>query len=235
MPNSWFQFKQFRVQQDKCAMKVCTDACLFGSQLPVDASVKTVLDIGTGTGLLSLMYAQINSNAAIDAVELDVAAAAQAAENVQASPWSNRIKVYQTSIQEYKPQHQYDLIISNPPFFENDLQSEDTQRNLALHSTALTLEELFKISQQLLNKGGQLCLLLPHHRTTAAIKLGTEIGIHCIQQTTVHQTTKHAAFRSMLHFATQASTKKEMTIYIKDDQDYTNTFIDLLKPFYLYL
>lgn len=235
MPNSWFQFKQFRVQQDKCAMKVCTDACLFGSQLPVDASVKTVLDIGTGTGLLSLMYAQINSNATIDAVELDLAAAEQAIENVQSSPWSNRITIHQTAIQEFKPNRSYDLIISNPPFFENDLQSDDTQRNLALHSTALTLEELFKISQQLLNKGGQLCLLLPHHRTTAAIKLGKEIGMHCIQQTTVHQTTKHAAFRSMLHFATQASTKKEMTIYIKDGQDYTNTFIDLLKPFYLYL
>lgn len=235
MPNSWFQFKQFKVEQDQCAMKVCTDACLFGSQLPVDASVKTVLDIGTGTGLLSLMYAQLNPNATIDAVELDAAAAEQANENVQASPWSNRIKVYQTSIQEYKPQHQYDLIISNPPFFENDLQSEDTQRNLALHSTALTLEELFKISQQLLNAGGQLCLLLPHHRTNAAIKLGKEIGMHCIQQTTVHQTTKHAAFRSILHFATQASPKTAMTIYIKDGQDYTNVFIDLLKPFYLYL
>jgi len=235
MPNSWFQFKQFRVQQDKCAMKVCTDACLFGSQLPVDASVKKVLDIGTGTGLLSLMYAQLNSNATIDAVELDVAAAEQAIENVQASPWSNRITVYQTSIQEYKPQHQYDLIISNPPFFENDLQSDDTQRNLALHSTALTLEELFKISQQLLNADGQFCLLLPYHRTAAAIKLGEENGMHCIQQTTVHQTTKHAAFRSILHFATQPSPKKEMTIYIKDGQDYTNGFIDLLKPFYLYV
>lgn len=235
MPNSWFQFKQFRVQQDKCAMKVCTDACLFGSQLPVDANIKTALDIGTGTGLLSLMYAQLNPNAAIDAVELDTAAAEQANENVQVSPWSNRINVKQTAIQEYQAKHKYDLIISNPPFFENDLQSDDAKRNLALHSTALTLEELFKVSQELLNAGGQFCLLLPYHRTAAAIELGEEIGMHCIQQTTVHQTTKHAAFRSMLHFVTQPSPKTAMTIYIKDGQDYTNAFIDLLKPFYLFL
>lgn len=235
MPNSWFQFKQFRVQQDKCAMKVCTDACLFGSQLPIDASIKTVLDIGTGTGLLSLMYAQLNQAASIDAVELDSPAAEQASENVQASPWNNRITVYQTAIQHYKPQQHYDLIISNPPFFENDLQSEDAQRNLALHSTALSLEELFTISKQFLKSSGQVCLLLPYHRTQAAITIALANGFHCIQQTTVHQTTKHPAFRSMLHFATQASTKKEMTIIIKDGQDYTREFIDLLSPFYLYL
>ena len=235
MPNSWFQFKQFRVQQDKCAMKVCTDACLFGSQLPVDANVKTVLDIGTGTGLLSLMYAQLNQDATIDAVELDAAAAEQAIENVQASPWSNRITVYQTSIQEYKTQHQYDLIISNPPFFENDLQSDDAQRNLALHSTALSLEELFSISKQLVKSSGQICVLLPYHRREAAMTIAAANDLFCVQETTVHQTTKHAAFRIMLHFAIQPTQRKEMTIYIKNDQDYTKEFIALLKPFYLYL
>ncbi len=235
MPNSWFQFKQFKVEQDQCAMKVCTDACLFGSQLPVDNSIQSVLDIGTGTGLLSLMYAQLNQDAIIDAVELDATAAAQAAENAQSSPWSNRITIHQTAIQEFKPNRTYDLIISNPPFFENDLQSDDAQRNLALHSTALSLEELFSISKQLLKASGQICLLLPYHRREAAMSIAAANDLFCVQETTVHQTTKHPALRTMLHFARQVLIKKEMTIYIKDGQDYTKTFIDLLKPFYLYL
>ena len=235
MPNSWFQFKQFKVEQDQCAMKVCTDACLFGSQLPVDANVRTVLDIGTGTGLLSLMYAQLNQDATIDAVELDVAAASQAAENALSSPWSNRITIHQTAIQEFEPNRTYDLIISNPPFFENDLQSNDAQRNLALHSTALSLEELFSISKQLVKASGQICVLLPYHRREAAMTIAAANDLFCVQETTVHQTTKHAAFRIMLHFATQPIQRKAMTIYFKNGQDYTKEFIALLKPFYLYL
>lgn len=209
MPNSWFQFKQFKVEQDQCAMKVCTDACLFGSQLPVDNSIQAVLDIGTGTGLLSLMYAQLNQDAIIDAVELDTAAAAQAAENVQFSPWINRITIHQAAIQAFKTNRLYDLIISNPPFFENDLQSDDAQRNLALHSTALSLEELFSISKQLLKASGQICVLLPYHRREAAMSIAAANDLFCVQETTVHQTTKHPAFRTMLHFARQVSTKKK--------------------------
>lgn len=235
MPNSWFQFKQFTVQQDKSAMKVCTDACLFGSQLPVDANIEYVLDIGTGTGLLSLMYAQLHQTAKIDAVEIDAAAAQQAIDNFTASPWAERIRLHHTAVQDFHNEQTYDLIISNPPFFENDLQSDDAQRNLALHSTALSLEELFSISKQHLKASGQICVLLPYHRTQTAMVIAALHGLHCIRQTSVHQTTQHAAFRSMLHFSTQESAKKEMTIFIKDGQHYTSAFIDLLKPFYLYL
>lgn len=114
--NSFFRFKQFVVNQDKCAMKVCTDACVLGAWADVEGAEK-ILDIGTGTGLLALMVAQRNSNAEIDAVELDQDAFSQAIENVKTSSFSERIKVVNSSIQGFSPSYQYDFIVTNPPFF----------------------------------------------------------------------------------------------------------------------
>ena len=169
MANDYFQFKQFLIKQDKCAMKVCTDACLLGAfaanRLPL--TVHRLLDIGTGTGLLSLMLAQRNLNAVIDAVEIDEAAAEQAKENFNNSPWKERLNVHNEPIQKFAKSinKKYDVIICNPPFFENDLKSNDNQRNLALHSAALSLEELISIVGFLLEKNWKLFLfasISPH-------------------------------------------------------------------------
>src|SRR5205085_2984467 len=119
--NSYFQFKQFRVQQEATAMKVSTDACIQGAWTPIEPFVKNVLDIGTGTGLLSLMVAQRNNHILIDAIELDENAAQQATENIHASPWGDRINIVNGDIRNYTFNRQYDLIICNPPFFQNSL------------------------------------------------------------------------------------------------------------------
>src|SRR3954469_11797521 len=126
MANNYFSFKQFIIHQDKCAMKVCTDACLFGAyvadRFQITNSKFHVLDIGAGTGLLSLMLAQKNSTVQIDAVEIDKAASEQAKENFKHSLWRDRLHIHHQPIQEFG-MNTYNLIISNPPFYENDLKS----------------------------------------------------------------------------------------------------------------
>src|SRR5688500_11779251 len=129
MANQYFQFKQFSIQQDRCAMKVSTDACIQGAWTPIADNVKDVLDIGAGTGLLSLMLAQRNYDIRIDAVELDVEAAQQAKENVASSPWKDRVEVIQADVTQHSFTKLYDMVICNPPFFNNSLLGDTDTRN----------------------------------------------------------------------------------------------------------
>lgn len=238
MPNNYFQFKQFTIQQDKCAMKVCTDACLFGAwaaehlqqHICLDA-----LDIGTGTGLLSLMLAQ-KISAAIDAVEIDKEAYKQAAENVQQSAYEKSIKVFHTSITDFKPDYKYSFIISNPPFFEADLKSAQQNKNAAKHDTTLTLDVLCQKVKQLMNEDGYFAVLLPYHRTNYFITESEKNNLHCIKMVLIKQTPRHDYFRSMLLFSFNKTTMTEKEITIKGaDEKYSEAFIALLKDYYLYL
>lgn len=254
MSNSFFRFKQFTIHQDKCAMKVCTDACLFGSLVPTSSGgggVKRVLDIGTGTGLLSLMFAQKNRDAIIDAVEIDEAAAQQAKENFEASPWKERLHIYHTPIQQFsnvtnklinqltnKPINlsKYDLIISNPPFFENDLKSKNVRRNLALHSSELGLDELLNAVVKCLKDEGIFSMLLPYHRTQQCINLAAQQSLFPLKKVLVKQTPEHDYFRSMLWFTKQFVPTEEYEIIIQNEEGkYTNELTELLKDYYLYL
>ena len=144
------------IQQDKCSMKVCTDSCLFGAWVASliekkEINPETILDIGTGTGLLSLMLAQ-KTNAGIDAVEIDSNAFEQAKENILFSPWKDQIKIFNADIKQWNAPTKYDLIISNPPFYENDLLPEDDGKNISKHSAALNLEELFATRNKFFNR-----------------------------------------------------------------------------------
>ncbi|MFC4232886.1 tRNA1(Val) (adenine(37)-N6)-methyltransferase [Parasediminibacterium paludis] len=238
MPNDYFQFKQFTIYQQHCAMKVTTDGCLFGAWAAANIQenalkVQRILDIGTGTGLLSIMLAQ-QSEAFIDAVEIDSAAAEQAKTNFHSAPWQLRLKVYETPIQNYI-NGPYDFIISNPPFFDKDLKSADAKRNLALHSSALSLEVLLANITRLLAANGEFAILLPYHRLTFFEDLATANGYYLYKKTLVQQTPKHPYFRGMLQFG---CAKKEAiidSIVIKEDSSYTAAFKDLLKDYYLKL
>jgi len=241
MSNNYFQFKQFTVQQEHCAMKVCTDACLFGAWVAdkiksENSKVKSVLDVGTGTGLLSLMLAQ-QTDAIIDAVEIDEAAALQAGQNFDTSPWKERLNIYNSSIQELDQQttQQYDLIISNPPFFENDLKGDNAKKNIALHSSELSLDELSNAIDAHLKEDGSFAVLLPYHRTVYFEKLA---GLKYVLQekVLVKQTSKHNYFRSMLLFGSTKTKIKEGEIIIREeDEQYSEAFITLLKDYYLNL
>lgn len=238
MPNSYFRFKQFTVRQDQCAMKVCTDACLFGAWIAASSQliVHNLLDVGAGTGLLSLMYAQKKPFAMIDAVEIDAAAAKQAKENFGDSPWKERLQLHHCPIQEFNPPVKYDLIFSNPPFFDNDLKSDDHKRNLALHSSALSFDDLIESAAALLRDDGLFAVLLPYHRAVVFIKAAKEKDLFLQQQINVKQSVKHNYFRVILLFGKQQITPSSDEIIIADGQgQYTATFAGLLKDYYLKL
>ena len=241
MPNNYFRFKQFTITQDKCAMKVCTDACLFGAWSAdriksEKVESKNALDIGTGTGLLSLMLVQKINHEIIDAIEIDETSAEQAKENFEASPWKERLNIHNTSIQQLPVFiKKYDTIISNPPFYENDLQSGDAKRNLALHSAELKLEELIDIADALLNDDGSFFILLPYHRTEDLQQL-IKGRFFVKEKTFIKQTAKHNYFRSMLWLTKHSANEHQSEIIImNEDGKYTNAFIILLKDYYLYL
>ena len=201
MANSYFQFKQFTVQQDACAMKVTTDACLFGAWCAAEIQTKnsigkTALDIGTGTGLLSLMLAQKNV-LQIDAIEINKLAAAQAQSNFEASPWSENLHIINKDILEYVTQKKVDYIVCNPPFYQNELASPDTQKNIAHHSKALNLENLIPIMANLIKEDGSIFLLLPYKREQEIEKWLKENDLNIYQKIIVRPLTTKEPFRIM--------------------------------------
>lgn len=236
MSNNYFAFKQFTVQQSDCALKVCTDACLFGAwashQLTSNPPT-TILDIGTGTGLLSLQLAQKLPSAFIDAVELDPAAAMQATQNVATTTFN--IQVHNADIKNYGGK-KYQHIISNPPFFENDLKSEHALKNQAMHSTTLTLQNLFTCVNDLLEPLGSFSVLLPFARANEVEGLAQSHGFTVMHKAAVQQTPNHTPFRVMYIFSKTAFvTASETSIVIKENESYTPAFIAYLKDYYLYL
>jgi len=217
-------------------MKVCTDSCLFGAwivQLIKDRemNVSNALDIGSGTGLLSLMIVQYFS-IKIDAIEIDTFAANQAKENVAISSWPNSINIINTSMQAFNPNNKYDFIFSNPPFFEEDLQSTDNSRNSAKHSTTLTLKELIEFMQN--NTNGFSAIIIPFHRYDFIQSLINNAGLFINEMMLVKQTPKHDYFRVMLLFSKNESEKIVTKICIYDENRiYTKAFTELLKEYYL--
>lgn len=169
MANTSFAFKQFTIEQDQCAMKVTTDACLFGAWVcyemaPHKNESLQVLDIGAGTGLLTLMLAQQFNNATLTGVELDMKAAEQAQLNCAHSPWGNCVNIVEGDILTFTSLSEYDLIISNPPFYENDLKASSIEKNWAFHDKGIKLGQLLIRINELLKPGGLFFLLLPPKR-----------------------------------------------------------------------
>ncbi len=236
MSNSYFQFKQFRVEQGRAAMKVCTDACVLGAYAGADG-VPRILDVGTGTGLLALMAAQRNAEAQIDAVEVDDEAYGQAVDNVRASPWADRIRVVQSRIQNYDPGYLYDLVISNPPFYENHLKRPGAAQNVALHGEALSLPELAAAVHRLLLPTGRLVVLLPPYQAGRLAELLFPLGLFPVDHLHLHDRPGAPPIRRITTYATTlAALCRETDLFIRDEKGtYTDEFVRLLKPYYLYL
>jgi tRNA1Val (adenine37-N6)-methyltransferase len=239
MANTYFKFKQFTIQQAHCAMKVCTDACLFGAwvanELTANKQISHCLDIGTGTGLLSLLLAQ-KTTALIDAVEIDKSAFEQAKENFDQSPWSDRLTLINTDITTFDTNKKYDCVICNPPFFEGDLKSSISNKNAAKHDTTLTLQQLLQVVDKTLRQPGYFTILLPSHRVDFFIGEAAKTGLYLTKKVLVKQTPTHDYFRAMLLFTKQQKNVSNEEIIIKNEAGkYTEIFTGLLKDYYQFL
>jgi tRNA1Val (adenine37-N6)-methyltransferase len=225
-------------------MKVTTDACLFGAWVAEEvrsqaSGVASSLDIGSGTGLLSLMLAQKNPEVEIIGIEIDEDAQKQAKENINASPWKDRIDVLEGDVKDHNFPEKFDLIISNPPFYENEIRSATDSKNVAHHSENLTLKELLAIIKDNLVPMGSFFLLLPYKRNEEIKFFLKNHQLHISKIVFVKQSVKHDYFRIMLKGKINGQPGDETEIEgisIWDDkQQYTPVFVDLLKDYYLYL
>ena len=217
-------------------MKVTTDACLFGAWVAehCNETIRTLLDIGTGTGLLSLMIAQKNG-CDIDAVEIDRQAAAEAKENIAASPWMKRISVIEADISSLSLK-KYDAVVSNPPFYEDDLKGPSEAKNIAHHSEDLKLSELVRIIKRSLDENGTFFLLLPFKRKDEILLMMEETGLFLHELVQVSHSPRHPASRIMIKGGNNKKASEESNIYIKNEEgEYSAEFVSLLKEYYLYL
>ena len=229
---SGFKFKQFAVEQDDVAMKVGTDGVLLGAWADCDGA-KRILDIGTGTGVIALMLAQRNSQAAIYAVEIDETATKRARANFDMSPWAERLTVENCAVQEFVPSEKFDLIISNPPYFVDSLLPPDAKRSTARHTHDLSFEELDKAVVRLLANDGRFALILP---TAEFEKYLSITQLHLVRRCDMHPTTGAAVKRVMAEFAKCAVadiTHENITIEKATRGDYTDEYRTLTKDFYL--
>lgn len=239
MPNSYFQFKQFRIDQDHTAMKVCTDACIQGAytarlwkkDLPASSNI---LDLGTGTGLLSLMLAQ-ELDASVEAVELDPASCIQARENIAQSPWATRIQVLEGDLRTLPLIGPYDGIISNPPFYEDSLKSPSEAINQARHSSRLCHDHLLQRMEELLSPEGQVSVLLPAAQRDRFVQKAQRLGFRLRQVLSLRQTDRHPFFRVILVLDRSATHVLEEELTLQDKQGYTPACAALMQPYYLKL
>ncbi len=232
-----FQFKQFSLEQDKCAMKIGTDGVLLGAWTPIENNPNSILDIGTGTGIIALMLAQRSSATQIDAPEIDENAYEQATDNFENSPWNDRLFCFHAALDEFveEPEDEYDLIVSNPPFYSEDYKSENEQRDLARFQDAMPFEELIEAAALLLSENGIFSVIIPFKEEESFLALAKEFELYPIKITRVKGTPTSETKRSLL-----ALSRNENADFLVDEliietarHIYTPEYIALTKDFYL--
>lgn len=235
--NSFFQFKKFLINQDQCGMKVCTDACIFGAYIDLKGA-EAVLDIGSGTGLLTLMLAQRYNQTLITGVEIDEGAFQQSVQNINESSFSDNINLVNCKIQEFKASNQFDVIISNPPFYQQYLQSGKIKKNQAHHAVSLNFEDLLSSITRLLKLEGIFYVLLPEQESTVFKSLCENKGWFLSQELCINNDANKKPFRRIMAFSriindNKMLNYKVLNIYNTDSRSYTESFKTLLNPYYL--
>ncbi len=234
MSNTWFAFKQFTIHQERCAMKVGTDGVLLGAWTPLE-NVNSVLDVGTGTGLLALMLAQRSSDLTVDAIDIDRAAVEQASENAGQSPFSGRIQVLHANFNDFIPQKKYDLVISNPPYFKNSLTPAEKARSNARHMHSLSLEVLIERSISMLYPNGKISLILPADQFRDLKQLAATHGFSPEQVLEIHPVPGKPAIRTGVLLSRNHGKCITTRLVIEENgrHGYSAEYKELTNPFYL--
>ena len=235
MAENYFKFKQFTILQEKSAFKVGTDGVLLGAWAD-NTEARTILDVGTGTGLISLMLAQ-NCNAQITAIEPDKDSYDQAVENVENSPWANKIRVEMVNFQKFFTSHNglYDLIVSNPPYFNNSLHNPDKRKSSCRHTETLSSVDILTGASALLSENGKLYLILPYVEGNLFIAEAVTFGFYCNNILKVKSHPGSPIRRLLLEFGKTKKplTEKFLTIETGGRHVYSEAYFDLTKDFYL--
>ena len=233
MSSRGFTFKQFHISHDRCGMKVGTDGILLGAWAPV-AVARRMLDIGSGSGLVALMLAQRTvADVEIVGLELDAAAVRQAIENVAASPWPSKVLIEQGAIQDYQAAS-FDLIVSNPPYFEAGQAFDCAARGQARHTASLSVAELFMHAKRLLVPEGRLALVLPRQALAMALQEAELNDLHLAERQDVYTKEGKDAQRFLLLFSSVKCCEiTEKLIINTENGGLGDKYVDLVRPFYL--
>ena len=232
-----FHFKQFSINDDQSAMKVGTDAVLLGAWCPIDNNPKSILDIGTGTGIIALMLAQRTNADQIDALDIDENAFEQATDNFENSIFADRLYCYHAGLEEFvdDPEDEYDVIVCNPPFYSEDFKTNDASRDLARFQDAMPFEDLIEAADLLLSEDGIFVVIIPYKEEENFIDLAADFELYPIKVTRVRGSFTSPIVRSLIAFK-----RFEMPVLIADEivieinrHEYTNEYIELTKDFYL--
>lgn len=234
--NKPFKFKQFTVNQDRCAMKIGTDGVLLGAWTSVEKNPFSVLDIGAGTGILSLMIAQRSYAENIEAIEIDDDAYEQCSENFEQSPWNDRLFCYHASLLEFVEEvdDTFDLIICNPPFFSEDYKTNNESRDKARFNDAMPFKHLIYAVVNLLSEGGIFSVIVPFKEKESLIELALKVGLFANRILNVKGSPNSETKRSLIEFSFK-NTKIEVSEMIIETERhlYTEDYTNLTKDFYL--
>jgi len=232
---SIFRFKQFEIHQFNTAMKVNTDGVLLGAWVEKN-NPKKILDIGTGTGVIAIMMAQKFHESKIIAIEIDDDAAKDAIFNVENCKWKNRISVLHSDFINFaqKTTEKFDLIVSNPPYFENQLKAQNSKRTLARHTSALPFEKLAQNISKILSEAGCFSVVLPYENHENFIHLCSKFKLFCSRKTLIYPKENKKSNRVMLDFTKQINKTTENKIYIRKNVNYSSEYLEMTKNFYLF-
>lgn len=235
MANDYFSFKQFTIKQDRCAMKVGTDGVLLGAWVSA-RGCRRILDVGTGTGLIALMLAQ-RSEASLDAIDIDKGACLQAGENISSSPFSGRVRVFNTPFEEFVfySEERYDLIVSNPPYFNASLRNPDDKRAAARHVSSFSYTDIILGGKKLLSPGGRLAFILPSDQEKELMEIVAHYNIYVLRKTRVYPTAASRPKRIMveLSFEKGGEPVQDDLVIEMEQHVYSEGFAALVKDFYL--